>query len=148
MKYERTIWSDLEDIGVFVNMKTKSMPVITALLLIILGVLCFIDKSSIDNYENRTLADYSMVFNPDVNSITYRDNVIERFEEAMKDQFFLRNDFITSYLYINNMLSNISVRLLYVPSNDKKQYSYTEIGDYINIGSRNLEPADQGSAVG
>lgn len=117
-------------------MKTKSMPVITALLLIILGVLCFIDKSSIDNYENRTLADYSMVFNPDVNSITYRDNVIERFEEAMKDQFFLRNDFITSYLYINNMLSNISVRLLYVPSNDKKQYSYTEIGDYINIQGR------------
>ena len=120
MKYERTIWSDLEDIGVFVNMKTKSMPVITALLLIILGVLCFIDKSSIDNYENRTLADYSMVFNPDVNSITYRDNVIERFEEAMKDQFFLRNDFITSYLYINNMLSNISVMLLYVPSNDNR----------------------------
>ena len=39
MKYERTIWSDLEDIGVFVNMKTKSMPVITALLLIILGYL-------------------------------------------------------------------------------------------------------------
>jgi hypothetical protein len=74
-----------------------------------------------------------MVLKPDIESVVYSDSMLERFEVAMKDQFYFRDNFIISYLSIDNLCTVVSKSIFANSDNFQRQYSYTVIGDYAEI---------------
>lgn len=80
-------------------MKTKISSMSSILILLLMGILCFCGTSS--SLENRTLATFEMVLNPNSDSVVYSDTALERFEAAMKDQFILRPFAIETFLRMN-----------------------------------------------
>ena len=110
-------------------------------------------QKEISNLEMRSLATFNMVFNPsDVDSIVYKDTVIARLEEAMKDQFVFRNIIVKKLSSLKARLGNIydlTINCLKtyndVPQTYKEydhpklekfpaqQYKLTKIGDFYRI---------------
>jgi len=117
-------------------MRTKPLLLVVLIFLLALGILGVIGNNHSSSLENRTLANFSMVLNPDMDSIVYRDSALERFEEAMKDQFYFRKEAISARLNIDNVLSVVSKGLLNIGI-DCNKYSYTAIGDYAQIDGTN-----------
>lgn len=86
-------------------MKTRIITVIIPVLLLLLFLVTIIGIRPIENFENRTLATFGMVLNPEERSVVYKDSALERFEEALKDQFSFRQEAITTYLRIDTIAS-------------------------------------------
>lgn len=96
-----------------------------------MSCLCFLGNTT--TMENRTLATFGMVLKPNPESVVYFDLPLERFEAAMKDQFKLRDNFISVYLHIDNTMSKLSKSLFFNANSLNQQYSYTIIGNYAQI---------------
>lgn len=87
---------------------------ISVFILMIIEVLCllsyFFHKSmEVSELENRTLMTFEMVVKnpPSEDSIVYRATASERLEEALKDQFFLRDWVSLHYVDYTAYLDNI-----------------------------------------
>lgn len=108
------------------------------LILSIFGLSYIFENKDINDndMENRTMASFEMVLHPVENSVTYRESLLERFEEALKDQMVFRDYAVSCYLKLNDFLSNniSSLFLAFVNrDNDNNQYTYETIGSYIKI---------------
>ena len=84
-------------------MRTKG----SVLTILVIEVVClftyfFCDSVTVSSLENRTMASFDMVINnpPNEESIVYKETASERFEEALKDQFFGRNWVVIRYATI------------------------------------------------
>ena len=113
-------------------MRLKYATVSILMLAIIISALCFVPIKKSGGQENRTLATFEMVLNPEVDSVVYRESALERFEEAMTDQFYLRDRAINTYLLIDNWSSKF-VNGLWKLVKSGDEYSFTTIGDYAQI---------------
>lgn len=115
-------------------MKYKITVFIVALVILVLDATYFLGSYKEPSNENRTMATFQMVTEATIDSVAYRESAIERFEEAMKDQFFFRSKSITFFADFRNTLTNTVSsfsRLFY--KKDINQYSYEEMGNYIRI---------------
>ena len=118
-------------------MKYKSTTVGVAVLLLLIGLSYLICKEENGARENRTMATFTAVFKPSIDSVTYRETALERFEEALKDQFFTRDLALDIYLGAENLASNavssIYAKLYRSTDDSSPQYMYEEIGSYMKI---------------
>ena len=94
-------------------MKTKVSVIV--LLLIEIGCLASYfmhGTKETSELENRTLMTFDMVFNnpPDKDSIVYKATASERFEEALKDQFFGRDWVSLHYVDYSAFLDNVFIK--------------------------------------
>lgn len=112
-------------------MKLKSFTLALPILLFLMMCLCFIGNT--DTLENRKLATFQMVINPDEKSVIYQDSVLERFEAAMKDQIYFRSNAIALFLQVDSKLSRLAKDVMMQYSTKENQYSYTSIGEYALI---------------
>ncbi|MCI8418125.1 MAG: hypothetical protein HFI33_11655 [Lachnospiraceae bacterium] len=112
------------------------------LLLIIMLISYFVlDDDKSDTFENRTMADFSMVFHPaSKDSVVYKETAVERLEEALKDQFFMREPILYGYITTMDFLAKTTsdvIQIYQKPSKREGQYTYEIIGNYIRIGGTN-----------
>lgn len=111
----------------------SSVLVLAILVLALTGFLVPGFRTS-ENSENRTMATFDMVINPDPESVAYRDSPVERLDAALSDQFPFREKLIRKYLLLANYSENLSENLttLFVPR-VKGQYTLHTVGNYEQI---------------
>lgn len=130
----------------------------TLIIIIIIIIFCITSylwspQNKISNLEMRSLATFNMVFNPsDVDSIVYKDTIIARLEEAMKDQFVFRNVIVKKLSRLKAKAGNLyDLTANYIKAYNhtfqtykeyehpkleqfpKQQYKLSKIGDFYRI---------------
>ena len=119
-------------------MKYKSSVIIILVISILFLITYFIPSLKKENSENRTLASFNMIFNPNKDSITYRNTPIERLEVALEDQFAFRESFNKDFLNIFNLLDNLTYKIIRLFKEKKdNQYTLHSIGKYELIDDTN-----------
>ena len=115
-------------------MNYKSSVIITFLILFLSFFSYFVPSLKTQSNENRTMATFNMIVNPNRQSIVYNSNPVERLEAALSDQFAFRENFIRVYLNLFNFAENTAVYLtkLLIPSL-RNQHTLTSIGKYQTI---------------
>ena len=110
-----------------------SASVILVLAVLVLALTGFLVPGfrTAENSENRTMATFDMVINPDPESVAYRDSPVERLDAALSDQFPFREKLIRKYLLLSNFTENLSERLitLFIPR-VKGQHTLRTVGNY------------------
>ncbi len=117
-------------------MRTKTFTILIMLMLMVAFASYFIGIQNNGNRENRTMANFDMVFNPEKDSVAYKDTISERFEAALRDQFKLRIQAVDLWI-VANYLTSVLAKDIYFYENKSNAYTYTEIGDYIRIDGTN-----------
>ena len=119
-------------------MKTK----VSVIVLLLIGVIClasyfFHETKGTSELENRTLMTFDMVIKnpPAEDSIVYKATASERFEEALKDQFFRRDWVSLHYVDYTAFLDNVYVK-------GKKT-----IAGILTAGRSNSDMAEQEMAI-
>lgn len=132
-------------------MKYRCSVIILTTILFALICTYFIPSLKMENSENRTLATFDMVINPDKNSVVYHDSPVERLDAALSDQFAFRGFFVNEYLKLFNVLESImhKTSTILFSDNDTSIFLHS-IGKYwmindtgILVGKPDYRPLDQ-----
>ncbi|MBO4374637.1 MAG: hypothetical protein J5829_05985 [Lachnospiraceae bacterium] len=115
-------------------MKYNRSVVIFLLILLLCLISYLIPTLKMESSENRTLADFHMVFNPERDSVVYRDSPVERLDAALSDQFPFREILVKQYLSIFNISENITYGIIKLFSKrEENQLDLRIAGSYALI---------------
>lgn len=116
-------------------MKYRVTPLILLMLslaLLVSYALPFSARS--ENNENRTLATFGMILNPEKDSVVYRDSPVERLDAALTDQVAGRETLVNAYLNLFNSSENlVSAIRSALGGETNKEYTLKKIGSYVEI---------------
>ena len=116
-------------------MKSKGSVLIILCLLLLLLASFFIPSLKMKSSENRTMATFNMIFNPEIDSVVYHDSPVERLEAALSDQFPFREFFVKKYLWIFNKSENWATSWAKKLKLEKPSFMLHAVGSYELIGN-------------
>ena len=112
-------------------MKHKSSAVIVLVILLLCAVSYLFPSLKEENSENRTLATFHMVLQPQKDSVVYHESPVERLDAALSDQFPFRETVVKRYLSLFNASENCSYSAIKLFSKKQdNQYVLHPIGNY------------------
>jgi len=95
----------------------------------------FTRQKTENNSENRTMATFNMVFNPEAGSVVYHASPVERLDAALSDQFVFREFVIRNYLRFFNFAENAAFNLTKLfTGHQNDRYILKPLGKYQLIG--------------
>lgn len=109
---------------------------IFAVLLFLLASFFIPSLHKEESIENRTMATFAMVLNPDPQSVVYRDTPVERLDAALSDQMIARGTLVNGYLSLFNASETAvsDIRRFFLGTN---QHYLTAVGNYQLIDNTN-----------
>ena len=112
-------------------MKYKGTTILFFSILILSIGSYFLPSLKMESSENRTLATFRMVLDPEKDSVVFHENPVERLESALSDQFPFRESIVKKYLSLLNTSDNLTFRIakLFVKKPDN-QYVLHSVGNY------------------